>query len=119
MFEHVGIIRFKKSVGSDDAVFEAAIEAGAGNCESGEELHEITCATNNFGAVSKFLTDKFGDAEHNAMGWKPKNLIEVDYDKAETIEDLIEKLEDLDDVQYVFTNHTYNEDVAKKLSERE
>jgi len=119
MFDHVGIIRFKKSIASEEIMFEAAIEAGADNCESGEELHEITCNTNSFGAVSKFLTDKFGDAEHNAMGWKPKNLIEVDFEQADKLEDLIEKLEDLDDVQYVFTNHIYSEEVAKKLAEKE
>lgn len=119
MFDKVGIIRFKKTIGSDDAVFEVAIEAGADNCESNDEQHEITCDANHFGAVSKFLTDKFGDAEHNALGWKPKTLAEVDYEHADAVETLVEKLEDLDDVQYVFTNHTYNEEVAKKLAERE
>jgi YebC/PmpR family DNA-binding regulatory protein len=106
MFDKLGIIHFKKEIATDDAILEAAIEAGADNCESSEEYHEITCSPNNYGNVQKYLTEKFGDAEQAILGWKPKNFVEVDAEAAKKIEDLIDKLEDLDDVQNVFTNYT-------------
>ncbi len=116
MFDRVGLIRFPKAKSSDDAMLEAAIEAGAENCESSELFHEITCEPDNFPAIQKFLNDKFGDPENSTITWKPKNFIELDLEKAEAVEDLIERLEDLDDVQNVYSNHTYSEEVANKLA---
>ena len=116
MFDRVGLIKFPKVKASDDAMLEAAIEAGADNCESNEMFHEITCQPESFHAVSKFLVDKFGDSEHSGFTWKPKNFIELDLEKAEEVEDLIERLEDLDDVQNVYSNHTFSDEVAEKLA---
>jgi YebC/PmpR family DNA-binding regulatory protein len=115
MFDRLGSIRFPKDKSSDDAMLEAAIEAGADNCESDELSHEITCNPDNFHAVQKFLTDKFGDPENSVITWKPKNFIELDLEKAEQVEELIERLEDLDDVQKVYSNHTFSDEVAEKL----
>ncbi len=118
MFERIGQIVYAKDKASDDAMFEAAIEAGAENCESTADFHEITTTPETFLAVQKFLGEKFGDAENSKIIWKPHNLIEIDLEKAESVEDLIERLEDLDDVQNVYTNHDYSEEVAEKLAAR-
>jgi len=116
MFDKVGLIKYQKGKASDDAMFEAAIEAGAENCESNESFHEITTTPEGFHAVQKFLHDKFGDAENSGFSWKAKNFIELDLEKAEAVEDLIERLEDIDDVQNIYTNHTYSQEVAEKLA---
>lgn len=116
MFDKVGMIRFPKAKASDDTMLEAAIEAGAENCESDELFHEITSTPENFLTVQKFMTEKFGDAENASITWKPKNLIDLDLEKAESVEELIEKLEDLDDVQNVYTNHTFSDEIAEKLA---
>jgi YebC/PmpR family DNA-binding regulatory protein len=116
MFDRVGMIVFPKAKAADDVMFEAAIEAGADNCESNELFHEISCAPENFQAVQKFLNDKFGDPESSHITWKAKNLLELDLENAEMIEELIERLEDLDDVQNVYSNHTFSDDIAEKLA---
>ena len=116
MFDKVGVVRFPKAKASDEAMLEAAIEAGADNCESDDTFHEITCTPDSFHAVQKFLSDKFGDPENSSITWKPKNFIELGLEKAELVEELIERLEDLDDVQNVYSNHTYSDEVAEKLA---
>ncbi len=116
MFDRIGLIRFPKAKAGDEAMLEAAIEAGADNCESNDMFHEISCQPDSFHAVQKFLSDKFGDPENSSVTWKPKNFIELDLEKAEAVEELIERLEDLDDVQNVYTNHTYSNEVAEKLA---
>lgn len=116
MFDKVGSIKFPRAKASDDVMLEAAIEAGAENCESNEVFHEITCLPENFIQVQKYLNEKFGDAENANVIWRPKNLIEIDLEKAESVEKLIEKLEDLDDVQNVYSNHTFSDEIAEKLA---
>ena len=116
-FDRLGYMKFNASIGSEDEVLEAAIEAGADNCESDSDFHEITCAPESLHEVQGFLSEKFGDPESAKLIWKPNNEIEVDLDKAVSIENLIEKLEDLDDVQDVYSNHSYSDEVAEKLAE--
>ncbi len=117
-FDRQGVFKYPKSTATDEQMFEAAIEAGADDCQSNPEFHEVICAVENFAEVQKFLAGKFGDPESGNLQWRPKNLIELDFENAEKVENLIEKLEDLDDVQDVFSNHTYNEEVASKLEEK-
>ncbi len=66
MFEHVGEIIYPASKASADEMFEAALEVGADNVESGEG-HEITCAVNNFAAVRDALITKYGEPEKSGF----------------------------------------------------
>jgi YebC/PmpR family DNA-binding regulatory protein len=115
MFDRIGYIKYPKSIGADDAVFEAAIEAGASDCQSYEEFHEIISEADDLNNVREFLIKKFGDPEVAKLSWRPKNEVEVDLEKAKTLETIIDKLEDLDDVNEVYTNHTYSDEVAASL----
>lgn len=117
-FERVGIIQYPADKASADAMFEAALEAGADNCESGSSLHEITCQPNNLNEVRDALANKFGDAEVGRLGWVPKNTVAVDEATAANIIDFIETLEDNDDVQQVFANYSISEEIAQKLAAR-
>jgi len=53
MWNRVGEIYYPASVGSDDKVVEAAIEAGADDVQSDEDGHTIICAFESVGDVSK------------------------------------------------------------------
>jgi len=46
-FEEVGHIKIKKELITEDEIFSQAIEAGAEDCISGEEHHEIYCKKEN------------------------------------------------------------------------
>lgn len=116
MFDRVGQIIYPAKTASADAMFEAGVEAGAENVESGDDGHEVICVPGDFGAVRDALEAKFGVAEKSALVWKPNVLTPVDLETAKAIFDLVEALEDNDDVQSVTTNVDVNDDVMQKLT---
>lgn len=115
MFDKVGIIQYSLSKASPDQMLEAAIDVGADNCDSGQEIHEVTCSPDNFATIRDGLNSKFGEPETSKIGWKPKNTIPVNQENAEKIIGLIESLEELDDVQHIYANYEIPDDVAAKL----
>src|ERR1700761_1881726 len=78
MFDHVGVIEYDASVASGEAMFEAALEAGADDVVSNENGHEIYASPDNFGAVNKALEAKFGEPRKSSLVWRPQNTIAVD-----------------------------------------
>jgi YebC/PmpR family DNA-binding regulatory protein len=116
MFDQVGRIVYPEAVGSYEKVFEAALEAGASDVETGEEGYEIFCEMDDFSAVRDALQETLGDASSARLIWRPQNTIEVDEDQASTLFKLLDVLEDNDDVQNVFANFEVADDVMKKLS---
>src|SRR5205085_9984180 len=99
MFDHTGIIEYDSSLASDDAMLDAAIEAGADDVISGENGHEIYASQESFREVAKALEAKFGEPRKAAMTWKPQNTVSVDGDTGEKLLKLIDLLNELDDVQ--------------------
>ncbi|MBL9034656.1 MAG: YebC/PmpR family DNA-binding transcriptional regulator [Rhodospirillaceae bacterium] len=116
MFERKGVIVYPAKAGSADAVFEAALEAGADNVESDAEAHQITCATEDFSTVRDALEAKFGPAREAKLQWLPLNTVPVDGDAADSLLKLIDVLEDNDDVQVVFGNFEFSDETLAKLS---
>ena len=115
MFDHVGSIEYPGSVGSEDAVMEAAIEAGADDVVSGEEGHEVVTTIESFSEVAKALEAKFGEPRKSKLVWKPQNTITVDDEAGEKILKLIGNLEDNDDVQNVYANFEISDALVKKM----
>ncbi len=115
-FARLGLIAFKADKASADAMLEAAIEAGADNCESGPERHEITCAPDDFGPVRAALEAKFGEPAQAALVFRPSVGVPLDETKAREVLDLVEALEDNDDVQTVTANFEVSDAVLAKLS---
>jgi len=115
-FDRVGEITYKLSVGSADAVMEAAIDAGAEDVTTAEEGHTIICGFEDIGEVSKALEDKLGEAETVKAIWKAQNTVPVDEEKAQSLMKLIDTLEDDDDVQNVYSNFEVSDEVMAKLS---
>lgn len=115
-FSRVGEIVYPASVGSNDKVLEAAIEAGADDVESNEETHVIVCAFESLGEVSKALEAALGAANSVKPVWKPQNTVMLDEEKATTALKLIDMLEDDDDVQNVYSNFEMSDEVMAKLA---
>ena len=115
MFDHVGSIEYPGSVGSEDAIMEAAIEAGADDVISNEEGHEVVTTIESFSEVAKALEAKFGEPRKSKLVWKPQNTITVDDEAGEKILKLIGNLEDNDDVQNVYANFEISDALVKKM----
>lgn len=116
MFNRVGMIVYPAAAASEDAMLEAAIEAGAQNVESDAEHHQVTCVQEDFGAVREALEALFGDAKTAKLAWIPNITAPVDEANAATLLKLIDVLEDNDDVQEVIANFEIDEAVLQKLS---
>ncbi|CAA7618225.1 conserved hypothetical protein [Candidatus Terasakiella magnetica] len=116
MFDRVGAIRYPASTASGDAMFEAALEAGADNVESDDEAHEVTCAPDGLGAVREALEAVFGSPEYARLDWKPQTTVPVgDEDTAKLLMKLLDILEDNDDVQRVQANFEMSDEIMEKL----
>jgi YebC/PmpR family DNA-binding regulatory protein len=115
MFDRVGLILFDKAVASDDAMLEAAIEAGADDVVSGPDGHEVITALEALREAQKALEAKFGEPRKAALVWRPQNTIQVDDEAAEKILKLIGTLEDNDDVQTVYANYEISDALMARL----
>ena len=116
-FEHVGYIEFGLNVASADAMFEAALDAGADDVQTTETAHEITCKPEELAAVREEMEKKFGTPNVARFDWKP--TVETPITDLETAQKLMAFIEDLnedDDVQRVITNADISEDILAKLS---
>lgn len=115
MFDRVGEILYPADKASAEAMFEAALEAGAQNVESDDEIHEITCAVEDFSAVRDALAEKFDDPEKSGLTWKYTVPATPNEEQAASVLKLIETLEDDDDVQSVYSNLELDDDLLEKL----
>ncbi|HVH02407.1 MAG TPA: YebC/PmpR family DNA-binding transcriptional regulator [Amaricoccus sp.] len=115
MFDRKGQIVYPASAGSEDAVMEAAIEAGAEDVESAEDGHVVWCADSDLAEVSAALEARLGEAESTRLVWRPQTTTEVGLDAAQSLMRLIEALEDDDDVQSVTANVEIPDEVLSRL----
>jgi YebC/PmpR family DNA-binding regulatory protein len=115
MFDRTGIIEYDRSVADDDAVLDAAIEAGADDVLSGEGGHEIYASTESYRDVAKALEAKFGEPRKAALIWKPQNTIAVDDETGEKLLKLMDLLNEHDDVQHVYANFEVSDALVAKM----
>ena len=115
-FDRVGQIHFSPEVADADAMLEAAIEAGAEDCRSDEDGHEIVCAPDDLATVRDALESRFGPPDQAFLAWRPQVYVPVEDDKADTIFKLLEQLDENDDVQRVTGNYEVSESALERLS---
>jgi YebC/PmpR family DNA-binding regulatory protein len=115
MFDRVGSIVYDRKVADDDAMLEAAIEAGADDVVSGPEEHEVITAVEALAEAEKALEAKFGEPRKASLVWRPQNTIAVDDEAGEKILRLIGLLEDNDDVQNVTANFEISDALVARM----
>jgi len=103
-FKQLGVIKIDKNEISEDKIFELAIEAGAEECISLEEFHEIQCISNEIYNVKKNLENTIANFISTEIEWVPINSVDIQNDEKESVIEFLENLEDDDDVQNVFSN---------------
>ncbi|GLK82183.1 YebC/PmpR family DNA-binding transcriptional regulator [Ancylobacter defluvii] len=116
MFDRVGVVEFDAAKASEDAMMEAAIEAGADDVSSSEDGHEVVCSIENLHEVARVLEAKFGEPRKSGLVWRPQNTVAVDDEVAEKLIRLVDSLNDNDDVQNVYANFEVSEAMIAKMS---
>ena len=108
-FNQLGVIRIDKKEISDENVFELAIDAGADECKSNNEFHEIQCKVSEIYNIKKELEKKITNFISTEIEWIPLNNVKVSKEKNDELINLFENLEDEDDVQNIYSNAKFNE----------
>ena len=115
MFERKGLVVYPASVGDEDTVMIAALEAGAEDVESSGEGHAIFCADTDLNGMSSALEAQLGEADSAKLIWKPQTTTELDLEGIEKLMKLIDTLEDDDDVQRVTANFEVSDEVMAAM----
>tara|TARA_B100000003_G_C10899496_1_gene358627 strand:+ start:748 stop:1470 length:723 start_codon:yes stop_codon:yes gene_type:complete len=103
-FNQLGVIKIDKNEISEDKILELAIDAGADECKTNNNIHEIQCSTSNIYNIKKELEKKIDNFISTEIEWVPLNSIEITKQKHEDLINFFETLEDDDDVQKVYSN---------------
>ncbi len=109
MFKHCGTLLFAPGA-SEDAIMEAALEAGAEDVLSNDDGSiEVITSPNDFEAVKEALEKAGLKAEMAEVTMKPDNETVLTGDDAARMQKLLDALDDLDDVQEVYTSAVIEE----------
>ena len=104
MFSNCGVIHVDKKKIKEEEIFEIAINAGAKDCLSLSEIFEIITEKEDFYKVKTELENKIEILNYSSIEWRPLNYINLGKEQSEQIADVLNALEELDDVQNIFTN---------------
>ena len=103
-FNQVGVIKIDKKEVTDERIFELAIEAGAEECKSNDNYHEIQCSIDDIYIVKKELEKEIDNFISTEIEWLPINNVEIPKEKNEDLLNFFETLEEDDDIQNVYSN---------------
>ena len=104
MFSNCGVIHVDKKKIKEEEIFEIAINAGAKDCLSLDEIFEIITEKEDFYKVKTELENKIEFLNYSSIEWRPSNYINLGKEQSEQLADVLNALEELDDVQNIFTN---------------
>jgi len=115
-FDQKGYIAVKSSGASYDDVFLVAADAGADDVQQEEDTFAVYTPREALASCARALEQAGFTVVERELIWVPKNEIELETSDAVQVMNLIEKLEDLDDVQSVASNLNITDEVAAALT---
>lgn len=110
MFEKKGVINILKENAKEDFVMELAINVGAEDVEVTDDGYEIISEPENYYTIKEELEKNNIQIEYSEITMRPKTTVELKGEDAKKAMTLVEMLEDLDDVQDVYTNFDIDDD---------
>ena len=103
-FQRVGVIKISKSEINKDKIFELAINSGAIDCFSSEDLHEVHTDIDEIYEVKKNFEKSIINFLSTEIEWLPINKVSLKGEDKENMIKFLETLENEEDVQNIFTN---------------
>lgn len=115
-FDKVGIISFSRDVDEFDNFFEFCASLDVKDVLENDETFDVIADPELFNEITLNLEKKYSLPKFTSLEWRPLNTIDIsDLDDAKKLIILLDKLEDLDDVQTVTSNFNIDEDLMEKL----
>jgi YebC/PmpR family DNA-binding regulatory protein len=110
LFDRRGQMTVDAAGANEDALIEAALEAGAEDVERDDDTFVVTTEPGSLHAVKEALESKRYQVSEAELAWVPKSTVMVDGTAAEQLLKLLDALEELDDVQKVDANFEMDTD---------
>ncbi len=104
MFSNCGVIHIKKENIQEEEIFEMAINAGAKDCINSENVFEVITKKEDFYKIKTEIEKKITTLNYSSIEWRPLNYIDLTQDNSKKLLEVLSELEELDDVQNIFTN---------------
>lgn len=104
MFQTKGVITYDASKYSEEDIFNAALENGAEDVTSDDGVIEVTTSPADFGSVLEAMLAAGFEQDSADVSRIADQTVTLDKEKAQKVMNIVERLEDLDDVQSVATN---------------
>ena len=104
LFSNCGIIHVEKDKIKEEEVFEIAIDAGAKDCINLDNVFEIITEKEDYYKIKIELEKKIETFNYSSIEWRPLNYVNLAKDDSDKIIEVLTALEELDDVQNIFTN---------------
>lgn len=104
MFNRKGVIEYDAEVVNEEAIMEAALEAGAEDIATEDGVITVTTDPNDFASVLEALQEKGFESVSAAVSMVPDTYVALDADTTQKALKMIDKLEEDDDVQTVSSN---------------
>ena len=89
---------------SEEEIFEIATNSGAKDCFNLDNYHEIISEKERFYKVKNEFEKKLDNFEYSGIEWRPLSYLDLNKEQSEKIVEIFESLEELDDVQNIYTN---------------
>ena len=107
LFHVCGVIHIEKNLITEEQVFEISINSGAKECLIIDNVHEIVTEKEDFYKVKTALEKKIDNFSYSAIEWRALNYLSLTKDESQKMIEILNTLEELDDVQNIFTNANF------------
>ena len=104
LFFNCGVIQIAKNKITDESILELAISAGAKDCLSNENIHEIISEKDDFYKVKSEIEKKVNSFDYSGIEWRPNNYLKLNSEDNNKISQILEYLDQDEDVQNTFIN---------------
>jgi len=115
MFTQKGLIEVEAGAIGEEDLMMAVMDAGGEDIQAADDVFEVLSSVEDFEVVKKALDEAEISYSQSSLAWVPQNMLAVETGDAEKILRLLDDLEDLDDVQKVFSNFDIQEEELAKL----
>jgi len=115
-FDRKGVIKIKTNGKSEDDLMEIVLESGAEDLEFDEDISRIITDFESLTSVYKFCEEKKLEIAESKFEYIPKNTIMIDkINDARKVMKFIDTIEDLDDVQNIYANNEFPDEIMEQL----
>ena len=104
MFFNCGVLHVNKSKIAEEEIFDISINAGAKDCLSLKNIFEVITEKEDFYKIKTVIEKKIDIFDYSSIEWRPINYVDLDKAQSNSVVEVLTSLEELDDVQNIFTN---------------